>query len=280
MIFAEKTRIEEYVIETLDKGAIEGPALLKQIELVKPGVTKQALYKSLRKLLKNEVVNKTGKVYSLNRTWLQKLREFSGRHISETKAIDNMNILDFEDGDSVVYNFKNPFVLDIIWGHLYDILYEANPRDQVMLNHHPHEWLMLSRPETEQYWLNRFRKDGKVMLFTIGGNTLLDKDFKKNWQSDNIKINIGESYGLKPNQYLSIVGDYIFEIKTDENFEKEVDTFFNKNKTVDEAAQRQINAISKKKYKSKLKLTKSKKKADAWRKKFKKDFYIPKPYYL
>ena len=49
---------------------------------------------------------------------------------------------------------------------------------------------------------------------------------------------------------------------------------------MNEKAQKQIKAISKQKYKSKLKLSKNKKKADAWRRKYKKDFYIPKPYYL
>jgi hypothetical protein len=280
MLFAEKTRIEEYVVEILDNGSLDGPTLLKKLRLALPNITKQALYKALRKLLKNEVLNKTGGVYSLNRTWLQKVREFSNRHIKETKAVDIINVLNFEDGESVTYRFKNPFLLDITWGHLYDIIFEANERYWVMLNHHPHEWLMLSRPETERFWLNQINKERKMMLFTISGSTLLDKKFKSEWSSDYVKINLGESYNLKPNQYLSVVGDFVFEITTDPEFEKEVNSFFNKNKTIDELAQKQIQAISKKKYKSKLKLSKNKRKADMWRKKYKKDFYIPKPYYL
>lgn len=281
MLFGEKTRIEEYIIEILDQGSMRGPALLDEYhKLSETKITKQALYKALRKLVSEEVLNKTGGRYVLNRAWLQKLREFSNRHFEETKAIDSINILDFEDGESVVYMFKNPYMLDISWGHLYDILYEASPREQVLLNHHPHEWLMLSRPETERSWLKRFTKDKKIILFTIAGETLLDKAFKKEWHSDNIKLNLGVSHGLKPNQYVSIVGDYIFEITTDETFEKQVDAFFHENNTVDETAQKQINAITKKKYKSKLKLSKNKRKADAWRDKFKKDFYIPNPYYL
>ena len=119
-----------------------------------------------------------------------------------------------------------------------------------------------------------------MLLFTISGNSALDKKFQKDWSSEYVKINIGESYDLKSNQYLSVVGDYIFEITTDPLFEERVNKFFKENDYLDESAQKQIASISKQKYKSKLKLSKNKKKADAWRKKYKKDFYVPKPYYF
>lgn len=281
MIFGNKTRIEEHIIELLDKGATEGAQLLIKLQKdYSPTVTKQAMYLALRKLIKEEVINKSSTYYSLNRVWIQKMRAFTERHTDSSSNIDPMNILDFEDGESVTYKFKNPFTLDITWGHLYDILFEDNDTHQVMLNHHPHEWLMLSRTETESFWLNQINKQKKMMLFTISGNTALDSQFQKEWSSDYVKINIGESYTLKPNQYLSVLGDYIFEITTDPKFEERVDRFFKENKTIDDSAKKQIEAISKRKYKSKLKLSKNKKKADAWRKKYKQDFYIPKPYYL
>lgn len=281
MIFAEKTRLEEYIIELLDEGSLDGPNILTALSnRYNKKTTKQAVYKSLRKLRDEEVINKTGNNYSLNRVWLQKIREFTDRHTTKTDSIDTMNILDFEDGDSVTYRFKSPFLLDITWGHLYDIVYEGADQKQAMLNHHPHEWLMISRTETEKFWLEQINKRKKIMLFTLSSKTPLDKKFQKDWASEYIKINVGESYGLKPNQYLSVIGDYIFEITTDPEFEKRVDTFFNEHDYIDDMAQKQINAISKQKYKSKLKLSKNKKKADAWRRKYKQDFYIPKPYYL
>jgi hypothetical protein len=281
MIFGEKTRIEEHIIELLDKGAIEGALLLTKLQKdYSPTVTKQAMYLALRKLIKEEIIHKSSGYYSLNRFWIQKMKAFTDRHTDSSTNIDPMNILDFEDGESVTYRFKNPFTLDITWGHLYDILFENNDVHQVMLNHHPHEWLMLSRTETEKFWLNQINKQSKMMLFTISGKTELDSRFQKNWSSDYVKINTGESYGLKPNQYLSVVGDYMFEVTTDPKFEERVDRFFKENKTINDSAKKQIEAISKQRYKSKLKISKNKKKADIWRKKFKKDFYIPKPYYL
>jgi len=281
MIFGEKTRIEEYIIELLDTGSISGAGLLENLkETYSPTVTKQAMYQALRKLIKEEVINKTSEHYALNRMWLKKVQSFAERHTDNAEGVDPMNVLKFEDGDSVTYQFKSPFLLDITWGHLYDIVLGANDKHWVMLNQHPHEWLMISRTEAEVFWLGQIKKQEKMMLFTIGGAAELDKKFKKDWSSDNIKINTGESYGLKPNQYLSVVGDFVFEVTTDPKFEEQVDKFFLENKTINASAKEQIRLISQEKYKSKLKLSKNKKKADAWRKKFKQDFYIPKPYYL
>lgn len=281
MIFGKKTRIEEYIIEQLDHGSLSGPSVLDSLlENYPKQITKQAVYKSLRKLQEEETVNKAGGVYSLNRVWLQKIRDFTNRHISELKSNDYTGVLNFEEGDSVIYQFKNPFLMDITWGHFFDIILEQNDKESVILNYHPHEWLILSQTETEKFWLNHFSKTKKMMLFNIGGETVLDKQFKKEHNSKYVKINTGESYELKPNQYLSVIGDYVFELTTDMTFEEHVDNFFKTHDYIDEAAQKQIEAISKQKYKSKLKLSKNKKKADKWRKKFKKDFYIPDPYHL
>lgn len=280
MIFSNKTRIEEYIIEILDKGPQNGPSILEKATTLHGPTTKQAVYKVLRKLISDEVINKQGTHYSLNRVWLQKIHKFSHGHISEPESVDISNVLNFEDGDSVTYNFKSPFLLDIIWGHLYDIVYEANPARQVVLNYHPHEWLILSRPETEKFWLSQFSQDKKMMLFTIGGSSFLDKRFKKEYSSNYVSINLSESYNLDSNRYLAVLGDYVFEITTNKNFEKKVHELFEKVSNIDEINQKEIVELSKLKYRSKLKLSKNKKKADLWRTKFKKDFYIPKPYYL
>ena len=280
MIFSNKTRIEEYIVEILDKNPLKGPDILKQIEDSFGPTTKQAVYKALRKLVQGEVINKHNTHYSLNRVWLQKIRQFSNRHIQEPKSVDVSNILNFINGDSVTYNLKSPFLLDITWGHLYDIIYEANPVHQVMLNAHPHEWLILSRPETEKFWLKRFTQDKKMMCFTLKESSFLDMKFKKEHSSEYVKINLNESYGLNLNQYLAVLGDYVFEVTIDSAFGEKINKLFMETDKLDDITQEKITVLSKLKYRSKLKLSKNKKKADFWRTKFKKDFYIPKPYYL
>ncbi len=280
MIFTKKTRLEEYLVEILDKGTRDGPSLLAEVAAQAGPTTKQAMYKALRKLLQEEVINKQGTHYALNRVWLQKVFQFAQKHIQGPSFVDTQNILEFEEGDSVSYTFKNPFLLDLMWGHLYDILYEANPTEQAMLNYHPHEWIILSRPESEKFWLSRFVQDKKMMLFAIGNNSFLDKKFQKEYGSVYVPINLGNTYGLKPNQYLAVLGDYVFEVTTDMEFENRVNEFFAGVTSEEQINQKQITAISKFKYRSKLKLSKNAKKARQWYSRFAQDFYVPKPYAL
>ena len=275
MIFAKKQRIDEYIIEILNEGSLEGPDLLNQVKKYKSIITKQALYKSLRQLVESEVITKTGKKFSLNRFWLQKIYQFAKRHINN---VGSKNILEFEDGESLTYHFKNPYLLDITWLHFYDMVYEENPHDQVILDYQSHEWPILVRPDTEKYWINRFNKEKRLILISIGGNTVLDKKFKKDWNSEFVHINTGVTYGINDNKYISVIGDYIFEVTIDIAFSKQVNLFFEKESMLTEDSLNKLKLITQKRYKSKLNILRNKHKADIWRKKFKNDFYIPKGY--
>ncbi len=282
MLLGHNSQIEDYIIKVLDQKPQRGPLLVDAINASSDKkLTKQAVYASLRKLLDQEVVTKSGTLYTLNRVWLQKLYQFSKKHIQLGTPKDYQTVLDFEDGDSVTYKFKNPHMMDIMWGHLYDLVYEITDPHQVIINHHPHEWLILGRTETETYWLNRYNNDQKMLLFNIGGNTELDKLFKHQYSSDYIKINTGVDYGFRPNQYLAVVGDYIFDISVEHGFEQAVDDLFQQDDISDlSVTKKAVEQLAKSKYSSKLKLTKNPEKAAGWRKTFAVDYAIQEPYHI
>ena len=89
------------------------------------------------------------------------MREFSLRHTSNPHHIDTHHVLQFEDGDSITYQFKNPNLMGIYWGHIYDYIMDIHPRDIPIIIYHPHEWLIHTRKISEQYVLQRFEKDKK-----------------------------------------------------------------------------------------------------------------------
>jgi hypothetical protein len=276
MLFTEKRNIEEFIIELLNKAPLQGPLILESIQNQYGKFTKQGVYKVLRNLIDHEVVQKIDGKYHLNRYWLQKIYSFAKNHIEHSSSTDFAHVLNFEDGDNIVYRFKNPYLLDAVWLSLYDILYEHQNNNQVIIDHHPHEWMIIARPETEQYWLKRFDEDRKTVLLNISGNTILDKKFKKDWESKYRRINTGISYGLSDNQYLAILGDYVFEITLDKKFSGQIGEIFKTNENLTNDVLDIILSLSKRRFSSKLKLSKNKKKANIWRKRFEKDFHIPR----
>ena len=271
-------KIEEYIVELLHNKEAYGPTLLSEIQKQNKDISKETFYRVLRSLLKEEVIHKSNKVYQLNRHWLQRIYRFSKKHIETNMATDTDHILSFEEGDKISYKFKNPNLMGIYWAHTYDMIFEQHNPLVPILIYHPHEWLIYTRTESESFFLNRFNEDSKLVLFTIGGNTVLDKIFKKEYASEFIYVNTGISYGIKNTEYINVLGDFIFKVSVSKKFSNDLESFFQRNKEITEENKLELQKLCNRKDTAKMVLSRSTKEAGKWRTKFKKDFYIPKKY--
>lgn len=267
-------KIEELVVEILSAGGQTGPSLLKALQGKEPGISKETFYRIVRKLLIEEVLNKHKTIYELNRHWLQKIYRFSKKQIEPTQSTHD--ILSFQEGDKMTYTFRNPNLMGIYWAHTYDMIFEQHdPRIPIFI-FHPHEWLIHTRTESETFFLNRFQDDKKVGLFTIGGNTEIDKRFQKEWQNPYLRINTGIDYGLKNREYINVLGDFIFKVTVSRKFSNDIETFFKTHKEISEQATAELKKLCARNDIAKMILIRSKKEASKWQSKFKKDFHIPK----
>lgn len=276
MLFSQQQKsLSDHIIYNLGKEPLSGTALVERLTSITK-TSKESVYRTLRELLKQEVINKAKKKYSLNRHWIQKMREFSLQHTAKTHTVDTHNVLQFDDGDSITYEFKSADLMGIYWGHLYDYVTDIHPSNIPILIYHPHEWLIHARKTSEEYVLNRVNKDKKLVLFSIGGNTELDRKFKKDWSSNYLKINTNITVtGLKSNRYINVLGDFIFEVRTTIAFEEAIDVFFQENKGINKSNIKELQQIVHDKYKTKLIFSRNKKRAQLLRKKLSKDFYVP-----
>ncbi len=275
MLFSRNTSVtvEELIIETLGARALSGPMLFERIKQRLPKTPKESYYRILRSLLKQEVITKYGKMFSVNRHWLHQLYRFSKPQIEFGKN-SKLSVLSFEDGDTITYKFKTPNLMGIYWAHLYDTVFQFHYPEIPILVFHPHEWLIHARVESETFFLKRFSEDGKRCLFSIGGITELDKEFKKKWSSKYLEIATGASYGLKNTEYLNVLGDFIFKVTVSARFAKDIDTFFKKYKTVDDENRQELIDLCNRSDAVKMVFTRSKKEADKWRAKWKKDYLL------
>jgi len=271
-------KIEEYIVELLHIKEALGPTLLAQIQQKDKNISKETFYRVLRSLLKEEVIHKHNKIYQLNRHWLQRVYRFSKKHIETNIGIDADNILSFQEGDKISYKFKNPNLMGIYWAHTYDMIFERHDPLIPILIYHPHEWLIHTRNDSESFFLNRFNEDKKLALFSIGGNTNLDTTFKKDWGNEYVQINTGITYGIKKTEYINVLGDFIFKVSVSKKFSDDIEAFFQKNEKITSENKIELQKLCNRKDPAKMIFTRSKKEADKWRTKFKKDFYVPKKY--
>lgn len=269
-------KLEETIIEELHKKSQSGPKLLDLS--LKKGVSssKETFYRTLRKLLKEEVVTKQGNIYEINRHWLQKLYRFSKKYTENPEEATIDNLLYFKEGDKISYKFKNPNLMGIYWAHTYDMVFEKHDPNIPILVFHPHEWLIHTRTASETFFLDRFTEDKKIAFFTIAGNTKIDKEFKKEWTSEFLQITTDVDYGLKNNEYINVLGDFIFKVTMSKKFGNDIEKFFNKYSTISDENLSELTNICNRNDPSKMVFTRSKTESDKWRAKFKKYFYVPK----
>mgnify|MGYP003343436950 CR=1 FL=1 len=136
--------------------------------------------------------------------------------------------------------------------------------------------LFRSRQRSEEYFLNRFDEDKKLLFFSVGGDSRLDKKFKKEWGSRFRQINTGQDYGLGNNRYLNVFGDFIFLVTTDGGFGEGLDSIYSEHEDIDSKMSHELAVLAQAPHKTKLVFMRNKKKADEWRRRFLKDFYIPR----
>lgn len=270
-----KESLEDAVLQILHNGGLDGPSLLTQIKKKNQKVSKETFYRTLRTLLKEEVLNKHGVIYQINRHWLQRIYRFSKIGIETNAGIDSDNILSFKEGDKITYTFKSPNLMGIYWAHTYDMLFERHDPKIPILIFHPHEWLIHTRTESESFFLSRFKDDKKLAFFAIGGSTPLDMIFKKEYASAYLQIGTGISYGLKQTEYINVLGDFIFKVSTSKRFSNELDSFFKKHTFLTQANKQELESLCQRSDATKMTFTRSKKEAAMWRAKYKKYFFIP-----
>jgi hypothetical protein len=270
----EKT-IEERIIEILQQGGFDGPTLLKKVGKKIP-TSKETFYRTLRKLLAEEVLNKHQATYQINRHWLQQLYRFSKKHIEESKSTDTDDILSFKEGDRITYKFSNANAMGIYWAHTYDMIFENHDPKVPVLIYHPHEWLIHTRVASETFFLNRFEEDKKLVFFAIGGKSQFDKEFKKTWESRFRQIAIGIPYSTKTTEYINVLGDYIFKVSLSKKLSKDLELFFKTHTEITLQSKAELEKLCSRKDSAKMIFTRSKKEAAFWQTKFKKHFFLPK----
>ncbi len=272
MLGTDEQNIKDLVIEEVARHPyVSGPSLVQLIETHRPNTTKQAVYLALRSLLGNEVIGKVGSKYFLSNMWLNKMDK-----IIKSPAGTGDAIFGLKDKESISYHFPSILVCDKYWAHLVNVLIEHIPKDSTSFIWNPHNWFIIGRAEVEKDIFEGFQSNKKYCFFTTLYTSPIDMEFKKKWANKYVSISTNNKLGFKPNYYLNVFGDFILEIFIDKKLASDIEKFYKENDKITDENAKKFQSLISKKHPIRMKVSKNTEKAEEFRKKLSKDFYIPK----
>ncbi|HEY1041702.1 MAG TPA: hypothetical protein VGE63_03195 [Candidatus Paceibacterota bacterium] len=255
--------LKELIIDTLLQISPQsGKDLLGSINK-QAKYSKQGMYKSLNNLIEEKVVLKQGTQFLINNLWKEKL----------IASLSPSNILPnhLEEGDSIALSFFNPLETDRIWAHYF--LQAYSETNGPVFIYDPHEWFMVAHKESEEAVFNKFNQDKRRLCVSVAKDTENDLLFAKKYRSDFISINTGLDYKIPTYEYVNVLGDYVFEAQFTVGFAEDLDGIYETSDTEKELVAR-VTELVNGNHKVKLRISRNIKKAEAYTKKFSKDFIL------
>ncbi|MBI2514954.1 hypothetical protein HYV91_02080 [Candidatus Wolfebacteria bacterium] len=271
--------LEDMMLEILQRKPFSTIDLINEIMFLRPGTTKQGVYRVIRKLKREEKVVVYGKVVSLNLHWLKKMSDFFSlaQFYYLPEGFGSQNFFDVREGDKIIYFFKNLNLLDSFCTHVIYMLTEVSDPKEPIFVYNPHEWFAYARREVERGLLKALEEKNKKILVISTHDDPLDQELKKRFRDSLVQYHIAEkSISIKENYYFNVFDDYILEIFFDSRIISAIKEFFRKAKIFDEGAERGLMGIVSREGRNKVVISKDKKKADKYKKFFARYFFIEK----
>lgn len=270
MIFSNKETIKDLIIKYLlinNYSVEELQDILKKKENIEVSIF--GLYKILRNLKREEgSVVKVGKNYSVSEEWKKK--------VLESMTANTSNDIKLDEGEKIDFKFKSLINLDFYWKNLVLSFHIKNDFPIYLYAKHQF-WMMLNnnREKSEKEYINYFNKEKILAIYSIPGNDVFDKLFKKKFSSDYVKINTNEENLLANNQQLAIFDDYIIITVIPKNIQNKIDEYYKKENDINTLKEK-IEKLHIENKNARLIVERNKKKAKMLRKKLSKNFFIPK----
>lgn len=199
--------------------------------------TCQATYKAICELLKDGVLVKQDKFYSLNMQWVDKIKEFSNqieknyRENEKVPLIDGVLKVKTENNVSVL-TFNSLLDLDKAWIDIKKSYYRNLDKEgEVTFWKGNHCWWLLVYPEAEFDELELVRKKKVKDFNLIHNSTSLDKAAKKFY--DRAKIGC-KFKNEKVDSDMTVFGDTIMQVCLPEKIRKDLHKIYEKCKNPEE----------------------------------------------
>ncbi len=258
--------VREAILRTLASEPMDGGNLLESICKETP-VSKQGLYKALRELSREEIIIKEQTLFSLNKAWLSRLKDFI------EKGEENYGWL--LPAKRKVITFKDANSLDIYWGHLFLTLAEQYKNKQFFFFNH-HSLFIHERPHSELYLFETTHRKKYKVTITLGVDTLVARQFKQRFGNNNIQITIDNKFSIAKTENVCVIGDYVITTKYGQKTTEKIDKLFRNSLSFSEYEKNELHQILSACKNPKIIIVRNERKSNIWKRRFAKNFMIKK----
>lgn len=270
MLLGTNKSIEDRILEALAERPGTPKALWIHINNPPAGgepTSIQAVYKSLRQLLKDGVVVKARHKISLNEEWVHKLNHLFNKETSR---------LHLEEGETLIYKFKGLSELDKYWKHV--VIGFIHTLKGPVFHSEPHEmWIHLEdRYQSQIEYIQSFAKHQRYCYLVFGGTTTMDTEYKRAYQNEYLNVDLqNKPTFIKRNQFVTIIGDTIITTIISAPLAEKIDKLYDSIQEKDPEFGNKLKEVFINPGPVKLRIERNKLKARKLRKQLSKNFYIP-----
>ncbi len=240
MFYTKNQRLAEKIIDFLAYHPKSNSVDMKNsIKIMYGDVSKQALHKSLKRLMGDGVVVKTGRTYSLNMAWASKMSHlnfFIESNYLNPRSSHSIN-LPKRDKQKITYTFQDLISLDLFWGHLAITLILRNLGESFYF-YNPHEWFFLAHEYESKTYFESIESYGVEHYTVVGSRTNLDLWAEKQHPEKNLHYYCSPKQLFNHRLYLTAIGEYYVQVKISEEMARRIDLLFrNTNIDIDSSSQ-------------------------------------------
>lgn len=265
MIGSKSKNLKEEILEVLLKGPASSKMIRKKLLEIGIGVSIQGVYKKLNTLLESRVILKNKQTYEVSNEWIKEVSKMI--HVQEIELP--------EDGEKFSYKFNSLQKLDEHWKHIMSS-FRRNFKHEAFFSYCPHQiWIYVpERIVSELSYKNEHENEKYYNFYAIGGNTDLDKKFKKIFQGDYYRIENLEISGVKRDSFLSIFGDNIIKTTINRKLSEEIDAIYKEDSPITRKESK-LRELFFKANKCTISIENNRKKSLIMKKQISKPFYLP-----
>lgn len=234
--------------------------------------TLQAVYKEFRSLIADNIVQKIGKTYMLNASWVLELQKFSNQLVKSVFGERAGPFLLASQGKKQIWTFNSLLELNDFWAHLDLYLVKISENKNIM-TWNPYLWFFLFHTKTEEKFFKSIKMLGAQFVVIVGGNNFLNRIGGEFYHRNDVIYSYNpEPFQTKMDMYLNIIGDYVVSVKLAKNVYQKMDDLYRSTKSMATISIPDITELFMKEGKSKLTLEYNPQKAGQLRRKFSRHF--------